>query len=656
MPVRTTSIGWGASGQFPETTTNALSQTSSMSWDAALGVPLSARDPNLLTTSWDLRRFWPPRRPNSAPTRHRRPGREAHAQVVIRAPSTRSSRRPRGTAGAAFWSQTREVDHHERPLEGCGRDAGWRRFGYAASTFDARGRVSARRLPIVPGGPEAGLWRYTYDESNRIRSGELHRPGGSVDRSVAYVYDGLQTSATDPLGQTTVAIANAWGDIVRVTDAANRTTVYDSDAFSQPDSCARRVWQSTGRGHVQRSWHQDRPHRHGSRHLGHRAECSRRDRARARRQDSESRLDHYPHIRSARATRESPGRRGRSHRDVRHGSSATARNIGRLQSTSSSDGSYAESFTYDSVGRLSRRRIVADATYDYDYAYNASGLLATLQYPISTGGYRFKTATSTRTDTSRGSSTRRRHRLASSGVSRPCDAAGRAIDERLGSSIQLLNGFDDTTGLLETRTAGVAGHDDTPGPRVHMGRRRQAHVAPRPQPGRAHRDVRLRRTEPPRSIVAQRRAESRRRLRRRSATSRRSSRKVSGRSPTSTTRRRSTPSLRPVPTRTRTTRTATCRAGTARPRAGTASTCQARSPGRRQQQPVLVWTGSPAMEAGRHVVGRNRDDRLRRRAHGEGRQERRDDVPPLHPVARQRVRAVLAQVTRVHRAPRRTTC
>jgi hypothetical protein len=37
------------------------------------------------------------------------------------------------------------------------------------------------------------------------------------------------------------------------------------------------------------------------------------------------------------------------------------------------------------------------------------------------------------------------------------DAAGRPIDERLGSNIQLLNGYDDTTGLLETRTAGVAG-------------------------------------------------------------------------------------------------------------------------------------------------------------------------------------------------------
>ena len=45
-----------------------------------------------------------------------------------------------------------------------------------------------------------------------------------------------------------------------------------------------------------------------------------------------------------------------------YGKSAASRNIGQLQSVVASDGNYWEAYTYDSVGRLSRRRIVSDAT------------------------------------------------------------------------------------------------------------------------------------------------------------------------------------------------------------------------------------------------------------------------------------------------------
>ena len=63
------------------------------------------------------------------------------------------------------------------------------------------------------------------------------------------------------------------------------------------------------------------------------------------------------------------------------GSSATARNIGRLQSKAGLG--YAESLAYDGFGRVSQRTITTDKSYQYDYTYNSIGAIDTLTYPTS---------------------------------------------------------------------------------------------------------------------------------------------------------------------------------------------------------------------------------------------------------------------------------
>jgi YD repeat-containing protein len=76
------------------------------------------------------------------------------------------------------------------------------------------------------------------------------------------------------------------------------------------------------------------------------------------------------------------------------GSSAASFNIGKLQSvTAASSATYSEAYVYDSKTRLSTKTIVipGDATYTYTSTYNATtGLLDTLQYPVSTSSYRLK--------------------------------------------------------------------------------------------------------------------------------------------------------------------------------------------------------------------------------------------------------------------------
>jgi RHS repeat-associated protein len=78
------------------------------------------------------------------------------------------------------------------------------------------------------------------------------------------------------------------------------------------------------------------------------------------------------------------------------GAAATSFNIGKLQSiasTNATDGTYSESYGYDSAGRPSTTMIVIpnDTTDTYTTTYNATtGLLDTLEYPLSTSSYKLK--------------------------------------------------------------------------------------------------------------------------------------------------------------------------------------------------------------------------------------------------------------------------
>jgi RHS repeat-associated protein len=449
MAARTTSLDWGTTGQFPESMTNALSQTSILTWDPAFGVPLTARDPNLLTTTWSydaLGRLVSELRPDQTSTTWSR------TECVACDPRTKYqlTQSEVGESGVVSWSATRAVDRYERDwrvaseLPGGGESI-------TAVEFDAKGRLITRRLPVVLGGADAGQWRYSYDESDQVRLEQLRRPGGSIDRSIAYEYDGLQVTVTDPLGHATIATSSAWGDIVRVTDAANRTMAYQYNASGQPT----RVVDSSGNQLISIAYN------------ARGMKTSQTDMDLGAWTIESNALGEVVRFRDARTP--GPGwtavntydvlGRLTSREDVAegvkstfvHGSSAAAHNIGRLQSTSLSDGSYTESYTYDAAARLARRRIVAGGTYDYNYAYDVEGRLKSLQYPVSTGGYRFTVGL----QYSHGQLAK----ILDSSSGTPIwelttsDAAGRAIDARLGTGIQVLNGFDETTGKLESRRA-----------------------------------------------------------------------------------------------------------------------------------------------------------------------------------------------------------
>jgi RHS repeat-associated protein len=448
MAARTTSIDWGVTGQFPEAMTNALSQKSTLTWDPAFGVPLTSQDPNLLTTTWTYDAFGrlvSEQRADHASTTWTRSACaacDARTQYQIAESEV-------DALGSVSWSATREVDRYERDWKVASDLPGG---GESITTvdFDAKGRVSARHLPFALGGAGSGLWRYTYDESDQVRSEQLRRSDGSVDRSIAYEYDGLRVTITDPLGHATTATSSAWGDVVRVTDALNRTMTYEYNALGLPT----RVVDSSGNQLVSIAYNvRGMKTAQTDIDLGKWTIESNALGEVVRYRDAKTASPAWTSVN----TYDALGRLT-SRQDVAegvtatfvHGTSAAAHNVGRLQSASLSDGSYTESYTYDATGRLSRRRIVADGTYDYDYAYGPDGRLASLRYPASTNGYRFSIGFEyARSQLAK---------IVDSATGAPiwslttADAAGRAIDARLGTAIQLLNGFDEATGKLESRT------------------------------------------------------------------------------------------------------------------------------------------------------------------------------------------------------------
>jgi hypothetical protein len=142
------------------------------------------------------------------------------------------------------------------------------------------------------------------------------------------------------------------------------------------------------------------------------------------------------------------------------GNTAGSYNIGKLQSVTaaSSAGTYSEGYVYDSKTRLSAETITipGDATYTYTSAYNATtGLLDTLQYPVSTSAYQLKLQYAYQngilqqiSDVTTGT-----HYWTANAI----NPRGQYTQEALGNSVVVNHTLDAVTGWVSSIQAGVGG-------------------------------------------------------------------------------------------------------------------------------------------------------------------------------------------------------
>jgi RHS repeat-associated protein len=145
------------------------------------------------------------------------------------------------------------------------------------------------------------------------------------------------------------------------------------------------------------------------------------------------------------------------------GTSAASHNIGHLASVSS-PGSYSETYTYDSLARLSQTAIVADgSTYTINQSYDAAtGFQDTLTYPTSTSGVRIKLKYGYQNGylnkvndfTGNVLGTKYWEALAT-------NARGAVIDEELGNGLRTFSKYDHIAGFLDYRQTGPGGGSAT---------------------------------------------------------------------------------------------------------------------------------------------------------------------------------------------------
>ena len=458
MAARTTTISWGATGQFPESITKSVSatvsHTTTQGFRYDLGLQTLLTDPNNLPTSWQYDDF-------GRRTLETRPdGTKTTWTVTAYTGDPPRSRYYvaetwRRTDDAAIRQTQVWFDQFDRPYYHFVQIPAEGGYAWSANKvdFDARGRVITRHNPRISSGAPAGYWAIDYDQVDRITAEKLYTAAAVLDRQTTHALNGLAVTTTDPRTYQTTRYVTAWGDLTRVSDAAGGSTNYQYEAFSllsQVTDALSNVVTSIGynvRGMKTSSTDMDMgtwtyvPNALGE------LEKVRDAKTVSPNWTTQTTFDHW-----SRPTQriEPEGTTAWT-----WGTAAAVWNIGRLQSVTGPG--YSESLTYDNKSRLTTRSITTDTTYQINYGYHANtGLLDTLTYPVSTSGYRFKL------QYEYGYGMLSKVKRFDSPFTEywklnTLDARGNALDEDLGNGLKVVSGFDPLTGLIDYRQSGPGG-------------------------------------------------------------------------------------------------------------------------------------------------------------------------------------------------------
>jgi RHS repeat-associated protein len=456
---RTTAISYGSRCQRPETVTNPLNQPTTIAYDYALGVPTSQTDPNGLPTTFQYDGF-------GRPTRIGRPDQTA-TRIARTACSSANNWCGKGVNSLRYKVTATErttadaiIRTEEQFFDGLDQ----LRFAHSDSfesgpamvevRYDAFGRPTQRSQPTYAGGTV--YWTsYAYDLLGRLT--QETAPAGqspAVPRTTLVTYEGRDVRITDPRGHVTVQTTDVAGLLRQVIDPSpGGTTVYEHKPFGELASITDAAgnvssWSYNVRGFVTQTVDPDAgtwtyvPNAFGEL-------VQLRDAKTA----SPAWTTQFTYDKLGRPlTRVEP----EGTTTWTWGVSVGAKNIGRLASVSS-PGGYAEIYSYDSYGRPSEQRVTADGTtYTINQTYHAAtGELATLEYPVSTSGYRLKLAY----DYQNGILQRIRDANGSTHFWTLTSTSpfGQVQNETFGNGAATFTEYDPATGWMLRRQAGVGG-------------------------------------------------------------------------------------------------------------------------------------------------------------------------------------------------------
>jgi RHS repeat-associated protein len=349
------------------------------------------------------------------------------------------------------------LDAFDRPLVTSGQMLNGA-YDRTETQYDNLGRVHLQGMPCTFVSCTQYWVTNTYDIVNRLT--ESQRPISSSNptlQTTTYAYQGRTTTVTDPQSKVTTAINLVTGASARVKDHNGYYVSFNRDAFasvlSVKDSLSNTLKSATYQYGVAPFVVSTTDMDSGNWSYTVDALGEVTAHSDAKGQNFSMTYDAL----SRPLVRTDP--------DVTTtwtwGTSAASYNIGQLQSVSSADGAespYTEAYGYDSRSRLSTKTLTLpmDSSYTYTSTYNTTtGLLDTLQYPVSTSSYQLKLQygytkgiLATVTDAGAGTVYWRDNTT---------NPRGQVTQETLGNGVITNRTFDAVTGWVGAVTAGLSG-------------------------------------------------------------------------------------------------------------------------------------------------------------------------------------------------------
>ncbi len=233
--------------------------------------------------------------------------------------------------------------------------------------YDAQGRVSRKSKPYFKGG--SPLWTtYKYDITGRLTEAN---DNGLV---TTYAYNGLETTVTNPAGQTTTKRTNTVGDVTSVMDASGSMLTFKHNS-------AGNVLSTNAAGTATTMTYDDEDRQTSLKDAdgGETKYEYRADGLMTKQTDANGNTTETEYDENRRVIRKSFFNKSRNAYDDQITYTYDA--YGRL--TEANGRNSREAYTYDRLGRMTRKETTADGkTYAFDYEYDELGNLSKKTYPF----------------------------------------------------------------------------------------------------------------------------------------------------------------------------------------------------------------------------------------------------------------------------------
>ncbi|MRR51414.1 MAG: type IV secretion protein Rhs [Rhodocyclaceae bacterium] len=383
---RGTATTYDARGQFPVSSSNALSQSETKTFDPKFGNVLSLTGPNGLTTTWTYDGFGRKTLETRAdgtqtqweylycsgvnngsapcPT----VGGVSGAYVIVTTPLASDGVTPTGPVSKTYYdSLDRPTRSETQGFDGTGASTAL----YQDTHYDSLGRPYKKSRPYYAG--QSAYWTtITYDS--------LGRPIQVADADgtlTSTAYNGLTSTVTNPGNQTRTTVKNSQGQVVTVTDAQNQTLGFQYDPFGN----LTRSTDPQGNIVVLTYDLRGRKTQMQDPDMGTWSYAYNALGQLVRQTDAQGQVSTLAYDTLGRlVSRSEADLISAWYYDTYKGGGACAKGIGKLCQAETSTG-YNRTHSYDSLGRATGTTTQIDVTYTSSVTYDANGRVATQTYP-----------------------------------------------------------------------------------------------------------------------------------------------------------------------------------------------------------------------------------------------------------------------------------